>query len=294
MSSQTPIIHPLFHASTSTYQYLVADPTTLSAAIIDPVLDYDPSTNTVSTTSADAILDIVHNNKYTVTHLLETHAHADHLTAAYYLKTQLSNSPSPPRQICIGKRITTIQQRFAEKYGVDKKEWENVFDVLWEDGQEFNVGELKGKVIWLPGHTEDSCGYLFGENIFTGDSIFNPDVGSARCDFPGGDAEKLFQTSQTLLSFPENYKIYTGHDYPPGGNSGRTEPLPYTTVSEQQQQNKHLKAGTQKQDFVKWRTERDGMLGEPRLLHQALQVNIRGGRMPGDGFLKVPVKGLKL
>ncbi|KAK3996153.1 putative Zn-dependent hydrolase [Cladorrhinum sp. PSN332] len=290
MPSTNPIIHPLFHAGTSTYQYLVADPKTLSAAIIDSVLDYDPSTNTVSTASADDILGLVKDKGYAVTHLLETHAHADHLTADYYLKTQLENKP----QICIGKRITTIQQRFAEKYGVDKKEWEGVFDVLWEDGQEFHVGEMEGRVIWLPGHTEDSCGYLFGETIYTGDSIFNPDVGSARCDFPGGDAEKLFQTSRTILSFPPHYRIYTGHDYPPGGDSGRTEPLPYTTVAEQQQQNKHLKTGTQREDFVKWRTERDGVLGEPRLLHQALQVNIRGGRMPADGFLKVPVKGLKL
>ena len=163
MSSQPkPVIHPLFHSPTSTYQYLLADPTTLSAVIIDPVLDFDPSTGTISSSSADAILGLVRNEGYTVTHLLETHAHADHLTAAYYLKQQLGGKP----KICIGKRITKVQTTFAEKYGVNKKELEGVFDVLWEDDEVFQVGELEARVMWLPGHTEDHVGYVIGGKSF--------------------------------------------------------------------------------------------------------------------------------
>ncbi|KAK4189320.1 putative Zn-dependent hydrolase [Podospora australis] len=292
----SPIVHTIFEPVTGTWQYIVADPSSLKAVIIDPVLDFDPCRNAIATSTADSLLAVVKENGYTVTHLLETHAHADHLTAARYLQTQLPGTP----EICIGKRIVEVQERFAKKYGISEEEYTGVFDNLWEDDETFAIGELEGRVVRLPGHTPDHVGYLIGENIFCGDSLFDPDVGSARCDFPGGDAHQLFSSVSTLFSLPDHYKIYTGHDYPPTGI--RTEPVPFTTVGEQKARNKHLKTGTSKEEFVAWRTERDSALAEPRLLHQALQVNIRGGRLPapsteGDSFLVVPVRipgGVKL
>lgn len=190
MSPQpTPIIHPLFHSPTSTYQHLLADPKTLSAVVIDPVLDFDPSTNTISTSSADAILGLVRSEGYNVTHLLETHAHADHLTAAYYLKQQLGRKP----KICIGKRITNVQTRFAENYGVNREEWEGVFDVLWEDDEVFQVGELEGRVMRLPGHTEDHVGYLIGGKFFSF---------TWSC---GGDGRETLMQSIALAPFLEGH-----------------------------------------------------------------------------------------
>ncbi|KAK0712204.1 beta-lactamase-like protein [Apiosordaria backusii] len=283
----SPLIHPVFEPVTGTYQYIIADPSTLSAVIIDPVLDFEPARNTISTTTADSLLGIVAQNNYKVTYLLETHAHADHLTASRYLQLKLQQSTNP--KTGIGKRIVQVQQTFAEKYGIEQSELDNVFDFLWEDNQTFHIGELEAKVVHLPGHTPDHVGYLIGGNIFCGDSLFIPDVGSARCDFPGGDAAQLYRSVQTLFSLPPYYRIYTGHDYPSGD---RKEPIPYTTVAEQQERNKHLKVGTTKEDFVNWRQERDSGLGEPRLLHQSLQVNIRGGRLPRSGMLVLPLKGV--
>jgi glyoxylase-like metal-dependent hydrolase (beta-lactamase superfamily II) len=169
---------------------------------------------------------------------------------------------------------------------------EQAFDYLFDDNEKFTIGNITAQVLHLPGHTPDHSGYMIGNNVFTGDSIFNPDVGSARCDFPNGDANALYNTIHMLLALPRHYKLYTGHDYPPAA-SGRA-PLPFVTVAEQLEGNKHVKKGTQERDFVDWRRERDSSLKEPRLLHQALQVNIRGGRLPSspDGsqrtFLQVP------
>ncbi|KAK4196301.1 putative Zn-dependent hydrolase [Triangularia verruculosa] len=283
-----PIVHPVFEPVTGTYQYVIADPFTLTAAIIDPVLDFEPARNTVSTTTADSLLGIVAQNGYKVAYLLETHAHADHLSASRYLQLKLEQSTSP--KTGIGKRIVQVQQTFASKYGVEQSELDGVFDFLWEDNQTFKIGELEAKVVHLPGHTPDHVGYLIGENMFCGDSLFLPDVGSARCDFPGGDAVQLYHSVQTLFSLPPNYKIYSGHDYPPGD---RQDPVPYATVAEQQERNKHLKVGTTQEEFVNWRQERDSVLGEPRLLHQSLQVNIREGRLPRNGMFVLPLKGVK-
>lgn len=290
MSSQEPIIHPTFDPATSTFTYLVACPSTLHAVIIDSVLDFDPCTSRISTTTADALLALIHENKYKIVKILETHVHADHLTASRYLQTQLAadekNGGIKP-EICIGKRIVEVQKVFAEKYGIPREEWEGAFDKVFEDEEEFEVGQLKGSVKHLPGHTPDHVGYLVGSNIFCGDSLFDPEVGSARCDFPGGDAHALYNSVQTLFSLPAHYKIYTGHDYP---SADSRSPQPYTTVADQKRLNKHLKDGTTKEQFVNWRQERDSGLAEPKLLHQALQVNVRAGRMPRDGMLKVPLK----
>ncbi|KAJ5215584.1 uncharacterized protein N7498_001991 [Penicillium cinerascens] len=281
-----PIVHPIFGKQTGTWQYIVACPKTRQAVIIDPVLNLDLTEREITTTSADELLTVVASNKYTITRLLETHAHADHLTAAYYIQQKLFVSDKPQIPICTGRRIRQVQETFANKPS------ENAFDCLFDDNEVFNIGDVTAEVLHLPGHTPDHSGYLIGSNVFTGDSIFNPDVGSARCDFPNGDANVLYHTMQTLLALPSHYKCYTDHDYPPA-DSGR-EPMPFVTVAEQLESNKHVKKGTQEHEFVNWRRDRDSNLKEPKLLHQALQVNIRGGRLPSspDGsqrtFLQVP------
>ncbi|KUJ07028.1 Metallo-hydrolase/oxidoreductase [Mollisia scopiformis] len=288
-TSIQPNIHTIFEPTTCTWQYIIACPTTSHAAIIDSVLDFNPSSNTISTTTADSLLSLVEEHKYTISHVLETHAHADHLTASYYLKQRLSPSQTSSPKICIGKRISTVQSTFGAKFSVPPQELENVFDHLWDDNEKFQIGDLTAEVLYLPGHTPDHVGYKIGENIFTGDSIFNPDIGSARCDFPGGDANALWGSMNRLFSLPEEVKLYTGHDYPPA-ERGEKE-LAYTTVRDQRERNKHVKVGTKEAEFVSWRKERDSGLGEPRLLNVALQINVRGGRMPGDGMLLLPVKG---
>lgn len=295
LSIMEPIIHPIFEKQTSTWQYIVACPRTLQAAIIDPVLDYDQAQMSISTTSADALLDFATSHNYTITRLLETHAHADHLTAAYYIKQRLKVENHAHVPICTGYRIRQVQNTFARRYGIPKDELDNAFDHLSQDDETFRIGDIAGQVLHLPGHTPDHSGYLIGRNVFTGDSMFNPDVGSARCDFPAGDAHALYSSMQKLLSLPDEYKLYTGHDYPPSsGDYQSRDPMPYVTVKEQREGNKHVKGGTPKEDFVRWRQERDSGLNEPRLLHQALQVNIRGGRLPLHAdrrvFLSMPVR----
>ena len=293
-----PIVHPVFEKQTSTWQYIVACPQTREAVIIDPVLDFDQTKCSISTTSADGLLDLVSSHNYGVTRLLETHAHADHLTAAYYIQQKLKAVNSTVVPICTGFRIHHVQRTFAQIYGVPQAELNDVFDHLFQDDETFRIGNLTAQVLHLPGHTPDHSGYLIGSNVFTGDSIFNPDVGSARCDFPNGDANALYQSMQRLLSFPAHYKLYTGHDYPPssGDADASRGPMPFVTVGDQREGNKHVKGGTLEEDFVSWRKERDFGLNEPKLLNQALQVNIRGGRLPfsmGESpkaFLLMPVK----
>jgi len=195
--------------------------------------------------------------------------------------------------VCIGKRISGVQETMSRIYGIPTSEMQNAFDYTFSDDETFRIGELEAQVIYLPGHTPDHIGYIVGPNVFTGDSIFNPDVGSARCDFPGGSATTLYKSTQKLLSFPAHFRLYTGHDYPPkercAPGSGKSEPIPYTTVEGQSKENKHVKSGTQMEDFVKWRTERDSTLAEPKLLRQSMHVNVRGGRLPASS-----VEGFKL
>lgn len=276
-----PIVHTVFEPKTGTWQYIVACPTTKEAAIIDPVLNFEPTTFTVSSEAADALLEFVRTNNYKVTHLLETHAHADHLTAAYYIQQALRVGGEPHASICIGENIAIVQKTFASRYNIPKEELQNAFDHLFRPNETFQIGELTVTALHLPGHTPDHGGYQIGSNVFTGDSIFNPDVGSARCDFPGGDARTLWQSMAKLLALPDDTKLYTGHDYPPSNESTARDPLPFTTVKDQKEKNKHVKTGSTEDEYVQWRTQRDSGLSEPRLLHQAMQVNVRGGRMPG-------------
>lgn len=203
-----PIVHSCFEPATSTWQYVVADPATKAAVIIDPVLDFDPARSLITTASADALLALVKDNGYAVERLLETHAHADHLTAAKYLQARLSEAGERP-DICIGKRIAEVQERFGRRYGIAQDEYKGAFDKLFDDDEVFRIGQLEAKAMHLPGHTPDHLGYLIGgarfldlrpraepltqppDGVFCGDSVFNADVGSARCDFPGGDAHQL-------------------------------------------------------------------------------------------------------
>jgi glyoxylase-like metal-dependent hydrolase (beta-lactamase superfamily II) len=292
-----PTIHTIFEPVTGTWQYIVADPSTNQAVIIDPVLDFNSSTATVSTASANKLLAVVNEHGYNITRILETHAHADHLTASRYLQGKLVEQGQKRPDLCIGKRIKDVQALFGKRYGVKPEEMSNAFDKVFDDGETFTIGDVEAKVLHLPGHTPDHIGYVIGSNVFTGDSIFNADVGSARCDFPGGSATQLYNSIQTLLSLPEEYRLYTGHDYPPADREGGKVEKPYCTVKEQREQNKHASAKVPEEDFVSWRSGRDAGLSEPKLIHQALQVNIRAGRLPGEGeegyrFLSVPVKGV--
>ncbi|RAH40305.1 MBL fold metallo-hydrolase [Aspergillus brunneoviolaceus CBS 621.78] len=303
-SPSTPTIHALFEPQTSTWQYLVVDPTTSTAAIIDPVLDYDPTTQTISTTTADALLAFIAQKGYTISHILETHIHADHLTAAAYLQSRLlkSQATSSAAQtkipICAGHRIQHVQTLFAQRYSIPEEEYRRTaFDKLFQDDEHFTIGTLDAVALHLPGHTPDHLGYMVGDNIFAGDSLFNPDIGTARCDFPGGSAESLWASGRRVLGMAPETKVWAGHDYPPAGRAGVV--VPFATVEEHRRMNQHLKDGVGREEFLRVRRERDAGLGEPRLLHAALQVNVRGGRLPapvqgssGLRLLRVPVRGV--
>lgn len=297
MSSE-PEVQTCFEAKTGTWQYIVADPATKQAVIIDPVLDFDNATNQITTTTADGLLALVKQGGLTVVRILETHVHADHLTASAYLQRKVVEHGGEKPAICIGRRIKQVQARFGQRYQIAPAELEGAFDHEFDDREIFHIGQLQAKVLYLPGHTPDHIGYVIGSNVFTGDSIFNPDLGSARCDFPGGSADALFESISTLLALPPNFRLYTGHDYPPStrqDRDGAPQPKPFTTVQEQRADNKHARDGTTKEAFVKFRSERDAGLAEPRLIHQALQFNIRAGRLPeagpeGFSFLKMPLK----
>ncbi|KAK2600510.1 hypothetical protein N8I77_010037 [Diaporthe amygdali] len=286
-----PTIHDVFESKTGTWQYVVADPNTSRAAIIDPVLDFDPATQALTTGSADTLLSLVSDKGYKVDLILETHAHADHLTAGSYLQSRLSQMQGYKPPIGIGKRIGNIQDLFSKKYGIPSDEVEGVFERLFDDDETFEIGTLSAKAIHLPGHTPDHLGYMIGDNVFCGDSLFHADIGTARCDFPGGDASALYKSGRKLLSLPDHVKIWTGHDYPPQGR----EPMPFMTVEEHKRENKHLRDGISEQDFVTMRNERDEKLSAPRLMHPSLQMNIRSGRLPkptssGQQLLHLPLK----
>ncbi|KAK3330730.1 metallo-beta-lactamase domain protein [Apodospora peruviana] len=292
-----PTVHAVFERTTGTWQYVVVDPSTLAAVIIDPVLDYDPATQKIMTQTADALLSLVKEKGYQIERILETHVHADHLTAASYLQKRLVEQQGFRPLICAGKRIKTVQELFSQRYGVPPEEVQGVFDKLFDDDEVFDIGSLKATAMHIPGHTPDHLGYKVGDNVFCGDSIFHADVGTARCDFPGGSPYNLYASARKLLAMPGHVKVWTGHDYPPDGRSG---PAAYMTVHDHKIQNKHVKDGIVEDEFVALRNKRDAALGAPRLLHQSLQMNIRAGRLPkptaaGQHLLHLPLnlQGLK-
>lgn len=267
-----PAVRGFFDETTSTVSYLIADPQTGAAAIIDPVLDYDAASGRVSTTSAEVMLAAAEGDGLSVELLLETHIHADHLTAAQFLK-QRTGAP-----IAIGAGVSEVQRTFAPRFGADDVQPDGGdFDLLLSDGDRLELGTLSIEVIATPGHTPDCVSYAVGDAVFVGDTLFMPDYGTARTDFPGGDARRLYRSIQRLLALPPQTRMFLCHDYKaPGRDVFSWE----TTVAEQLSSNAHVGGGTTEEEFVALRRERDTKLATPRLLLPSIQVNIRAGRLP--------------
>jgi len=281
-----PHVKPFFHAPTGTWTYVVSDAEAREAAVIDPVLDYDWRSGRTGTGSADAVLRHLEADGLRLRWILETHAHADHLSAAPHLKARAGG------QIAIGQGIRQVQATFKRLFGLgDEFQADGrQFDRLLADGDSVAVGQIAGRVIATPGHTSDSVSYLFGDALFVGDTVFMPDGGSARCDFPGGDAAELFRSIQRLYDLPEATRVFVCHDYSPGGREVRCE----TTIGEQRSANIHVRADTPEAEFVAMRRTRDATLDVPNLIIPSVQVNIRAGFLPpaesdGVSYLKVPL-----
>lgn len=283
-------IEMFFDKDSSTFSYVVTDNSTNVAAIIDPVLNYDAAAGAVSTTDADNILAYIAAQNVQVAWILETHAHADHLSAAHYLH---SKTGAP---VAIGEGIRKVQHTFKLVFNLNDDELQakgDYFNKLFADNERFNIGNLTAQVINTPGHTNDSVSYLIANNLFVGDSLFMPDSGTARCDFPGGDAHILYRSIQRIYQLPDDTNIFMCHDYQPNGRELRYQ----TSVAEQKTQNIHVKADTPEQEFVQKREARDKTLAVPRLIYPAVQVNIRGGQLPtaeqnGVSYIKIPLKQL--
>jgi glyoxylase-like metal-dependent hydrolase (beta-lactamase superfamily II) len=274
------------HAPTSTWSHVVADPATRAAAIIDPVLDYDWRSARTGTTSAARMVEHCRANGLEVRWILETHAHADHLSAAQYLQQQLGGT------IAIGRGVLSVQRTFKRIFNLGDEFTPDgsQFDRLVDDDETLPLGELSIHVIATPGHTNDSVTYVVDDAIFVGDTLFMPDGGSARCDFPGGDAVELYRSVRWMYTLPPATRMFLCHDYPPASR----EPCGATTVGEQRARNIHIRDGVTEQSFVQLRTQRDATLDVPNLIIPAVQVNIRAGRMPpleddGTSFLRVPL-----
>ena len=281
-------VRPFFHPGSNTWSYVVHAPGASDAAVIDPVLDFDAKSARTATASAQAIVDYVHEHGLEVRWLLETHAHADHLSAAHWLKS----NHWPNATLAIGIGIRAVQKTFrpifnlGEHFPVDGSQ----FDRLFADGDAFAIGALQARVIAVPGHTSDSNAYLVGDALFTGDSLFMPDGGTARCDFPGGDAATLYRSIRRLFELPDATRVFVCHDYGPGGREVACE----TSIGEQKRGNIHVHEGIDEAEFVRTREARDATLAMPALILPAVQVNIRAGALPeaednGVRYLKLPI-----
>ncbi len=284
-------VQPFFHAASNTWSYIVREAGGSAAAVIDPVLDFDIKSGRTSTTSAQVLLDHVRAQGLDVRWLLETHAHADHLSAADWLKPRL-----PGATLAIGAGIVDVQRTFRPVFnlGKDFPVDGSQFDHLFVDDEQFAIGALQARVIAVPGHTSDSCAYLIGDALFTGDSLFMPDGGSARCDFPGGSARVLYRSIRRLLdTLPDETRVFVCHDYGPGGREVACE----TTIGAQKRDNIHLHDGIDEDAFVATREARDATLELPTLIIPSVQVNIRAGALPepednGVRYLKTPLDQL--
>nr|WP_211368289.1 MBL fold metallo-hydrolase [Pseudoxanthomonas gei] len=282
-----PQVKAFFHPPSNTWSYVVSDPASGAAALVDAVLDFDPKSARTATTSAQALLDHVRDTQLQVAWILETHAHADHLSAGHWLKAQL-----PDAKLAIGEGIRAVQQTFGPvfnlgaQFPVDGSQ----FDHLFGADETFTLGSLQARVIAVPGHTSDSNAYLVGDALFTGDSLFMPDGGTARCDFPGGDAALLYRSIQRLFGLPDATRVFVCHDYAPGGREFACE----TTIGEQKRCNIHVHERISEAEFVAIREARDATLEMPAIIIPALQVNLRAGELPaaednGLRYLKVPL-----
>ncbi|CAI8925272.1 MBL fold metallo-hydrolase [Pseudomonas sp. IT-P260] len=283
-------IEAFLDPASSTYSYVVYEADGGQCAIVDPVLDYDGAAGRTSTVQADKIIAFVRDHHLQVQWLLETHAHADHLSAAPYLRRELGG------KIAIGQSISKVQNVFKALFNLEPEFCVDgsQFDHLFAPNESFRIGNLKATALHVPGHTPADMAYLIdGEQILVGDTLFMPDVGTARCDFPGGDAHQLFNSIHKLLAFPASVKLYVCHDYPPDGRAAHCQ----TTVGEQRKSNIHVHDGIDEAAFVEMRTKRDAGLGMPTLLLPAIQVNVRAGNFPpaednGVVYLKVPINKL--
>lgn len=277
----TPQVDHFFHKASNTFTYVVADAASGRAAIVDPVLDFDAAAARTGTASADAVIAFVRERGYALDWILETHAHADHLSGAVHVQRELGG------RIAIGAGIAQVQTHFAPLFGLDADaSGGKPFDHTWQDGDAFAVGCIEARVIAVPGHTADGVAYLIGDALFTGDSLFMPDGGTARCDFPGGDARILYRSIRNLFELPGDTRVFVCHDYGPGGRDVRCE----TTIAAQRRDNIHVRDGIDEASFVATREARDATLAVPALLLPALQVNLRAGRLPpadGDGVRRL-------
>ena len=285
-------VRSFHHHDTGTWSHVLVDPGSRAAAIVDPVLDFDPASGRIETDSAQRLLEYVRTTGLKVDWILETHAHADHLTAAAWLKRALVDGSAAPA-VGIGHGILDVQETFCRKFNLGHSfvaDWRQ-FDSLFHDGDTIALGALEVRVLATPGHTPDGVTYVVADAAFVGDTLFAPHAGSARCDFPGADAATLYRSIRRLYSLPDETRMFLAHDYPEDG----MEALAQTTVGEQKTSNIHIRADTGEADFVALRQRRDSTLAVPRLLWPALQVNIRGGHLPpaesdGQCFLKIPLQ----
>jgi len=283
----TPTVKAFFDEATNTVSYVVSEPEGTACAIVDSVLDFDQASGRTDTASADLIIAYVQENALRTEWILESHVHADHLSAAPYLQEKLGG------KIGIGQNITVIQDTFGKIFneGTRFQRDGSQFDALFEQGDSFHIGQMRGDVLHTPGHTPACLTYVIGDAAFVGDTLFMPDFGTARCDFPGGSSAELYASIQKILALPDETRIFVGHDYKA---PGRDEFAWETTVGEQKALNVHIGQGRSIEEFVDMRDSRDATLGMPRLILPSLQVNMRAGNMPepddqGDVFLKIPV-----
>jgi glyoxylase-like metal-dependent hydrolase (beta-lactamase superfamily II) len=283
-------VEPFLDDDSETFTYVVSDPTTQKAVVIDPVLDFDYSAGRIHTTSAEKIAQYIDHKQLELVWVLETHAHADHLSAAPFFKHKYAAS------IGIGEHIKQVQKTFKSLFNLEKEFLPNgaQFDHLFTDGEQLTVGSMTFNIMHVPGHTPADIAYVLNDSVvFVGDTLFMPDVGTARCDFPGGNANSLFSSIGRILALPDNTKIYVCHDYPTPQRKHECS----VTVAEQKAANIHVKAGTSKDDFVAMREARDATLSMPRLILPAIQVNVRAGEMPPAEenkvrYLKIPINQL--
>ena len=284
------VVQTFFDESTFTASHVAYDPTTRRAAIIDSVLDFDPDSGRASSRSAETIVNFVEKVKLTVDYLLETHAHADHLSAAPFLQQKLGG------KICIGREIVTVQTVFGKlfNFGSEFARDGSQFDALFADGDRFSLGEIPAIALHVPGHTPADLAYVIGDAAFIGDTLFMPDYGTARADFPGGDARQLYRSIRRLLSLPDETRLFLCHDYKAPNRPGFAWE---TTVADERKSNIHVRDGVGEADFVAMRVARDKTLALPHLILPSVQVNVRGGRLPppesnGVSYLKLPLNAL--